>query len=141
MTAFHDIGEVLKAGYLFPESYCLRIERMLSVVLGLLRLSLKELYIESCFLSTSYISRIITYLIVSRWYVAVTFEVGRVNSKINAVTSNNVCAAIKKRVCLSIYAYIKIGVTMSTIIPAVSDSTSMVLELLSNCLSITNIAN
>ena len=108
MTAFPYIYATLKAGYLFPLSYCLRIERMLSVVLGLLRLSLKVLYIESCFLSTSYISRIITYLIVSRWYIAVGFEVGRVNSKINAVTSNNVCAAIKKRVCLSIYAYIKI---------------------------------
>jgi hypothetical protein len=44
MTAFHDIYATLKAGYLFPESYCLRIERMLSVVLGLLRLSLKVLY-------------------------------------------------------------------------------------------------
>ena len=110
MTAFPYIGATLKDDYLFPESYCLRIDNMLSVVLGLLRLSLKVLYNESCFLSTAYISRIITYLIVSRWYVAVTFEVWGIDSKINTVTSNNVCAAIKKRVCLSIYAYIKIGV-------------------------------
>ena len=110
MTAFPYIYATLKDGYLFPESYCRRIDKMLSVVLGLLRLSLKVLYNESCFLSTAYISRIITYLIVSGWYVAVTFEVWGIDSKINAVTSNNVCAAIKKRVCLSIYVYIKIGV-------------------------------
>lgn len=109
MTVFVYIYAVLRAAHLSLLSCCLRIERIACVVVGLSILSRKVTYIESCFLSTSYISRIITYRVVSYRYVAVAFEVGRINSKINTMPSNNVCAAIKKRVCLSIYNYFKIS--------------------------------
>ena len=109
MFAFGDICAVLITAHLSLLSCCRRIERIACVVAGLLILSLKVATSESCLLSTSYISRIITYRIVSYRYVAVAFEVGRVDSKINTMPSNNVCASIKKRVCLSIDYYFKIS--------------------------------
>ncbi len=108
MFAFGDIYAVLTNAHLSLLSCCRRIERIACVVEALLILSLKVATSESCLLSTSYISRIITYRIVSYRDIAVAFEVGRVDSKINTMPSNNVCARIKKRVGLSIYNNFKI---------------------------------